>query len=90
MAAAAAHRHSVAVTSAGAVFAWGCNQHAQLGFLTADGAVMPTPRRLEALQARRVTAAAAAKRHTVKTFVEIGRYLVSIKLPFSFKFNSGL
>lgn len=62
---AAAGKHTVVVTEGGAVFTWGDNSQGQLGYGTCDSAANSLPRIVEAMKGRRVTAVAAAKRHTV-------------------------
>ena len=65
VAVAAANKHSVAVTSAGEIYTWGSNSLGQLGYGTFDSGSSVAPRLVEALKGRVVTAAAAAKRHTI-------------------------
>lgn len=49
---AAANRHTVAVSDAGAVYSWGCNLQGQLGYGTSDSASNATPRLVEAVKVR--------------------------------------
>lgn len=67
---AAANKHTVAVSDAGAVFSWGDNSQGQLGYGTTDSAANANPRIVEAMKGKRVTAVAAAKRHTVARTAE--------------------
>ena len=63
---AAANKHSAAVTENGILYTWGDNAVGQLGYATAPaGAPALAPRAVDALRERRVTAVAAAKRHTL-------------------------
>ncbi|KAK9788862.1 hypothetical protein WJX73_003208 [Symbiochloris irregularis] len=62
---AAANRHTVAGTTDGRVFSWGSNLQGQLGYGTSDSASNATPRVVEVMKGKEVTAVAAAKRHTV-------------------------
>ncbi|CAL8469414.1 g8955 [Coccomyxa elongata] len=54
--------HTVAVTRAGELFTWGSNRDGRLGYTAVD--TQPTPRRVASMR-QRVTAVAAANRHTV-------------------------
>ena len=47
---AAANRHTVAVSDAGAVYSWGCNLQGQLGYGTSDSASNAVPRLVEAVK----------------------------------------
>ena len=47
---AAANRHTVAVSDAGAVYSWGCNLQGQLGYGTSDSASNAAPRVVEAVK----------------------------------------
>ncbi|KAK9837376.1 hypothetical protein WJX84_002537, partial [Apatococcus fuscideae] len=62
---AAGNRHTAAIVEGGSVLAWGGNEHGQLGYGTTDSASNATPRIVEAMKGKRLTAVAAAKRHTV-------------------------
>ncbi|KAK9908199.1 hypothetical protein WJX75_004163 [Coccomyxa subellipsoidea] len=54
--------HTVAVTGAGELFTWGSNRDGRLGYTAVDS--QPTPKRVSSMR-QRVTAVAAANRHTV-------------------------
>jgi alpha-tubulin suppressor-like RCC1 family protein len=65
VAVAASNKHSAALTSAGELYTWGANSWGQLGYGTSDSASNPTPRLVEALKGKRLTAVDCAKHHTV-------------------------
>ncbi|MEW5312301.1 MAG: hypothetical protein WDW38_003944 [Sanguina aurantia] len=62
---AASNRHSAAVSAAGEVLTWGCNRDGQLGYGTHNSANSPTPRLVDALKGRALTAVSLSKRHSV-------------------------
>lgn len=64
VAVACANKHSLAVTSAGDLFSWGCNARGQLGYGTCENAASAAPRPVD-LRGKAVAVATAAKAHTL-------------------------
>lgn len=65
VAVAAANKHTAVVSQAGEIYTWGCNREGQLGYGTSNSASHYTPRVVEYLKGKSLTAVSASKYHTI-------------------------